>query len=249
MPNLSLFNKSEEVIEFNIDLAGMKELVAEMKEAMEECDGNIYYKAKMAAGGGKSFEIITGDDDSDVVVPSITGVIVDNHRCNAYFDEDSGGNSPPVCSSNDAKFGINIETGEQIPCAKCPLNEYGSSSKGKGKACKNMHRLYILTEGCPLPVVLSLPPTSLKAWQNYRLSTLAMKKLKPHEVVTEIALSTETSSTGNKYSVAKFKLCGRLSDDNKAMASLLTQNMANDKPELTGDDYNRLGSGNQPTEE
>lgn len=243
MPNLSLFNQSKEIIDFNIDLAGMKDIIEELREAEEECGGNVYYKAKVATGGGKSFEILTGNDDNDVSVPSITGVIIHNHKCNAYFEEDSTGNSPPICSSVDGKYGLDVSTGEHKSCDKCPLNEYGSSSKGKGKACKNMHRLYILTEGCPFPITLSLPPTSLRAWQNYRLSVLASSKLKPHEVVTEFTLAAETNSMGIKYSVVKFKLCGKLDDKNKIIAVSFTQDITKIQPELTGDDYNRLENG------
>ena len=37
-------------------------------------------------------------------------------------------------------------------CADCPHNQWGTDPKGgKGKACKNMVRVYVLQEGCAFP--------------------------------------------------------------------------------------------------
>jgi hypothetical protein len=203
---------------------------------------------KVAAGGGKAFEIQTGDEENDTAVPNFTGVIIHNHKCNAYFDEDGTGNTPPLCTSIDGKTGIEAATGEWKACNGCPFNEYGTSKKGRGKACKNMHRLYIMTEGSPIPLVLSLPPTSLKAFQNYRLSSLASRKLKPYEVVTEFSLTSEQSSTGQKYSVVKFKLLGKLAGENAAAAAFFAQSFHN-AVDVTGDDYNRSDSPEQKADD
>jgi len=243
MANLSLFKTQENTAEFNIDLFGMKDVYDEMRIAKTEVGGEVHYRAKVAAGGGKSFEISTGNEETDVSVQTIAGIIVHNHKCNAYFDEDAVGNSPPICSSMDGECGLNKSTGEINQCKECILNEYGSSSKGAGKACKNMHRLYILTEGCAIPIALSLPPSSLKGWQNYRMSVLAMKKLKPHEVVTEFTLTAVTSPLGHKYSVVKFKLLGRLNDETKQIAGLFAQDVTKTTAAITGEDYNRLAPG------
>lgn len=250
MPNLELFKQVQETAEFNIDLLSMQETYIEIKNAREECGGNVTYRAKIAAGGVKQFNIETGDDEMNASVPSITGVIIRNYACNAYFDEESEGNSPPICSSDDAKTGVIRDTGELQHCASCKHNAFGSSAKGGGKACKNMHILYMLVEGCPIPLRISLPPTSLKSWQTYRTSTLAMRKLKPHEAVTEISI--EIKGDKNKYGVAKFALKGKLPDNMKAVAQIMANEANADKTEITGDDYNRLaatasgGSGGKP---
>nr|MCR4905168.1 hypothetical protein [Clostridiales bacterium] len=80
-------------------------------------------------------------------------------------------------------------------------------------------------------------PTSLKAWQTYRVSVLASQGLKPTDAVTQLTLTPMQAASGQKYSVVKFKLGGRLSDEQKAVARMLAQGFA-PKVEISGDDYN-----------
>ncbi len=242
--SLQLFKTAENVSEFAFDLETIRDAYSEILEAQREVDGMVTYRAKVATGGGKAFDIITGDEDSDTSVPTFSGVIVYNHNCNAYFDEDSEGNSPPICSSIDGITGVDTECGECFNCKTCSRNVYGSAKNKRGKACKNMHRLYIMTEGSPIPLVLSLPPTSLKGFQNYRLSTLAVKKLKPCEVVTEFSLTAQTSKSGQKYSVVKFKLLGKLPENEAAVAKYFADQLhaAAMRSEMSAEDYNRVDS-------
>lgn len=239
--DVSLMLGRKEISEFKFDIGGIVELYREIAEAQKEVGGDFCYRAKVATGGGKEFDIITGDEETDTSTPTISGVIIHNHACNAYFDEDSEGNSPPACSSLDGVTGVDTESGEFSSCADCPRNEYGSAAKGNGKACKNMHRLYILTEGSPVPLLLTLPPTSVKNFKNYRLATLAANKLKPHEAVTELTLSPQTSKSGQKYSTVKFKLLGKLNSESKNIAATMSLAL---KPasEVSGEDYNRTNT-------
>lgn len=243
--SLQLFKNPEPVAELNFDLESIKRDYAEIAAAQSEVGGIATFRAKVATGGGKNFEIDTGDEDTSTSVPNFSGVIVYNHNCNAYFDEDSSGNTPPVCSSMDAVTGVDTVSGECAFCEQCPRNVFGSSSKGPGKACKNMHRLYIMVEGSAIPLILSLPPTSLKAFRNYRLSTLASKHLKPCEVVTEFSLAPQMSQSGQKYSVVKFKLLGKLDAADAKVARYFNEQMKNaagKAPEITAEDYDRGGA-------
>lgn len=251
--SLQLFKDGGSVAEFSFELEKVRDAYSEILEAEREVGGVITYRAKVATGGGKAFDILTGDEDSDTSVPSFSGVIVYNHNCNAYFDEDSEGNTPPICSSLDGVIGVDRECGECFACKTCAKNVFGSAKNGRGKACKNMHRLYIMTEGSPIPLMLSLPPTSLKAFQNYRLSTLAAKRLKPSEVVTEFSLTPQTSQTGQRYSVVKFKLLGKLAEKEAAIAKYFSDQLraAAQRNEMSADDYNRVNPevGNDSVEE
>lgn len=251
--SLQLFKDEGSVSEFAFDLEKVRGAYSEILEAQREVGGVITYRAKVATGGGKAFDIITGDEDNDTSVPTFSGVIVYNHNCNAYFDEDSEGNSPPICSSLDGITGVDTECGECFTCKTCSRNVFGSAKNRRGKACKNMHRLYIMTEGSPIPLMLSLPPTSLKAFQNYRLSTLAAKRLKPSEVVTEFSLTSQVSKTGQKYSVVKFKLLGKLAENEAIVAKYFSDQLraAAQRTEISADDYNRTNPevGNGSMEE
>lgn len=105
-----------------------------------------------------------------------------------------------------------------------------------------------------LPAEALRPPTSLKAFQNYRLSTLAAKRLKPSEVVTEFSLTSQVSKTGQKYSVVKFKLLGKLAENEAAIAKYFSDQLrtAAQKTEISAEDYNRVNPEvlrNDPVEE
>lgn len=248
-----VLGRRTEIKTFDFNLSGIVEMYSEIQEAQKEVGGDFCYRAKVATGGGKAFDIVTGDEETDTSTTTLTGVILHNHACNAWFDEESNGNSPPICSSMDGITGINAVSGECCSCDGCPQNEYGSSLKGEGKACKNMHRLYLLTEGSPVPMILTLPPTSMRNFKNYRLGTLAVNKLKPHEVVTEMTLSPQVSKSGQKYSVVKFKMLGKLADADKNISATMSLAL---KPtvEVNGEDYNRtnmevLSDGNSENAE
>ncbi len=235
----SLFAGAQPLAEHSLDLSTVREIYGEILSAQEEVGGTVTYRAKVAAGGGKMFEILTGDEAADTAVQSIVGVVIHEQKCSAYFEGE--GNSPPLCSSMDWTYGMERESGDVRRCADCPRHEFGSAEKGGGKACKDMIRLYILTEGAPLPLLLALPPTSLKNWQNYRLATLAPRRLKASDVVTEFSLSPATNAAGIKYSVVKPKLLGRVSEEARTVVTMFASGIksAVSGDAVTGEDYNR----------
>ena len=227
------------VAPFSFD--GIREIYAEILAAQEEVGGTVTYRAKIPAAGGKLFEIITGNEDTDTAAQKIAGVVIHSHKCNARFKEGTL-SEPPVCSSMDGLTGTELESGECHGCLDCPYNEYGSSPKGNGgKACKNMIRLYLMIEGSPIPLVLTLPPTSLNAWRNYRLSVLAPQRIKPVEVVTEFSLSPQTSKSGQVYSAVNVRLIGKLDPQAAEMARFFASGFA-PKLDITADDYDRRES-------
>jgi hypothetical protein len=147
-------------------------LTGELKEAVaEELDGLgtlPFERAKIPSGGGLAFELPGETEDEPVMSTDLTGVLIHHHPVNAYWKEEyAGGNVQPDCSSHDGKQGVERETGEIHDCSKCPHNQFGSGKNGSGKACKNIHRCYILQEGNPVPIILALPPTSLKYIRDY----------------------------------------------------------------------------------
>jgi len=142
-------------------------LSSEMSTAMaEEMDGLqlTFDRVKIPSGGGITFEIDNGTDQPDAE-KEIIGVIVDHHPVNAYWAQSfTGGSNPPDCASMDGKYGVGSPGGS---CKTCTLNQYGSAFDGRGKACKNMHRIFIMRSGETLPLLLALPPTSLRGLSDY----------------------------------------------------------------------------------
>lgn len=250
---MDLFKTNTEVSEISFDVEGAKRTYEHMQSVRNAIGGTPTIKAKVGSGGVKLFTIAAGNKEA--VIDSFSGVIIANHKCNALFPAgDENSNQPPVCSSMDGISGFNTQTGEICSCESCPHNVFGTS--GNGKECKNMHRLYILTENNAIPVILSVPPTSLELWRNYALMDVAAQGFAIEEVVTEFSLTSTISSTGKKYSLINFKMLGTINDTAKQFCKAVSSSIeATQKPAITEGDYNRsesvpklTGENIQPTE-
>ena len=227
---------------------------------MEELEGLevTFDRVKIPSGGGLAFEVPVDDDETDTV-KEIVGVVVDHHRVNAYWPNIySGQGQPPACSSMDGKIGVappesEVEwAGGQQSCATCPFNQWGSDEGGTGgKACKNMVRLYVLREGDAFPVMLTLPPTSIKNWANYLAMRVLGRGMRPHQVVTRIGLKREQSRTGIAYSQATFKLVGVLPEDVQQRMAAYSQSIkrVTRGVSITEDDYAVPGNASETDDE
>lgn len=198
----------------NFAIVPMSEDIAQM--LTEELDGmgHVPFDAvKIPSGGGLSFELSGDDPDNPETAQTLTGVIVHHHPVNVYWEHDfDGAGGLPDCSSPDGKHGLNAKTGEVLDCASCPYNQFGSG-KGNSKACKNTHRVYLLRENEPLPILLTLPPTSLRAFKDYLAKRLIMKGKRSTDVLTSIKLKREKNADGIAYSACVFTKAGDLTPD------------------------------------
>jgi hypothetical protein len=70
----------------------------------------------------------------------------------------------------------------------CPKFEWGSDPNGgRGKACKERRNMMIIpSDGSADAVLLSIPPTSLKAWANYAREIVISTGMTPIGVITKI---------------------------------------------------------------
>ena len=238
---------------------GFKPAVLDQSAFLEELEGLgvTFDRVKIPSGGGLAFEIPLDDDEVDTV-KEIVGVIVDHHRVNAYWPAAfSGQGQPPACSSMDGKTGAAPPdsevawAGREQSCATCPLNQWGSDENGSGKACKNMVRLYILREGEAFPLMLTLPPTSIRNWANYLAKRVLGRGLRPHQVVTKIGLKREQSRGGIAYSQATFKLVGVLPEDVQQRMAAYSQSIKRVTRgiSITEDDYAVPGNASETDDE
>lgn len=188
-----------ELVPFSEDI---KDIIAEEMDGLGAIPFDII---KIPSGGGLSFELPGESEDTPVAATELVGIIVDHHPVNAlWMNEYDGSNNQPDCSSFDGKTGID-GNGEVKQCASCPYNQFGSARNGgKGKACKNMHRIYILMNGQVIPMLLVLPPTSLAAWRNYIGKKIVVKGKRPWMVLTKVTLKKEKNENGIAYSQAVF---------------------------------------------
>lgn len=199
--------------------AGFADAIAEEMEGL----GSIPFdRVKIPSGGGLAFEVPGEDEDSPESATELVGVILHHHAVNAYWKEKfAGGNEQPDCSSFDGKTGVDRETGECKNCAECPFNQFGSD--GAGKACKNVHRIYLLREGNPVPIILSLPPTSLKYMRDYIGKRILVRGMRSYDVITKITLKKEKNAAGIAYSRAVFTLVSKLDENQKAEAKAMAE--------------------------
>jgi hypothetical protein len=166
-------------------------------------------RVKIPSGGSTAFEVPGDDPDSPDIVKEIVGVIVDHHPVNGYWqDKYAGGKQPPDCSSMDGITGY-TRAGEIAQCTECPFNAWGSGD-GNSKACKNMHRIYIQRSGESLPLLLTLPPTSIRNFSDYIVKRLLSKGRKSSTVITKISLRKEQSKDNIQYSQAQFAVSSEL---------------------------------------
>ena len=205
-------------VDFNIIPMDEKQL-AVMAEELDGLGQIPFDVIKIPSGGGLVFEVPGDDPENPDTEKVIRGIIVHHHAVNAWWKEAyTGGNAAPDCASLDGKLGVDMVTGETKRCDTCLFNQFGSADNGNGKACKNGHRIYILREGEMLPLMISLPPTSLKALKDYLAKRLIMKGIRPVDVITEISLAKEKNADGISYSKCVFKKAGELSPEQKALS-------------------------------
>lgn len=148
-------------------------------------------------GGGLAFAVPTLEGEESI--QELEGVIVAFRNANAYWSvslDESGGGSPPDCASADGIYGNGDPGGS---CELCPMNQFGSSPKGEGKACKNTIQLFLCRPDDLLPLVISCPPTSIKAVRQY-MRRLSSKALPYFAVITRLKLQREKSGAGITYS-------------------------------------------------
>ena len=217
------------------------DILQSFKEEMDGLGTMPIDVIKIPSGGGIAFEVPGEDPESPDMAKELVGVIVAHRPQNAYWqDAYSGDNASPDCFSSDGKTGIDSSTGEAKSCDTCPFNQYGSAKNAqgqptKGKACKNIHRLYLLQEGAMFPVVINLPPTSIKSFRDYIARRLLLKGKKPSNVVTKITLKKATSGDGITYSQCVFAKAGDLSKDmiaSLAPAVALAKELMNMQPAI-----------------
>lgn len=145
-------------------------------------------RVKLPSGGMMAF-----DWDGSDTVKTFEAVIVIAQKRRAWWPDSMVKGVPPLCSSPDGQTGFfshgdeaqiaaaesyhivhpglnsNAET---FPCASCPLAAWGSAvdSNGRpirGQACKTTRLMILKSTDSAIPIVMSVPPSSLKSFAQY----------------------------------------------------------------------------------
>lgn len=188
------------------------ELLAELKDQMEDLDDESGIQCrliKIPAGGGLAYEVQGEDDDDVEYMKEITGVIVFTHRMNGYWPNSygtgEGEDKIPLCSSMDGKTGLCRDSGEVRSCESCPMNQFGSGTDAKGgasrgKACKNMRRLYMMMNGDPNFYLLTVPPTSIREVNRQLAKIMGSKGIPYTGLIVSLKLEKAVNAGGIAYS-------------------------------------------------
>jgi hypothetical protein len=188
------------------------ELLAELQDELADLDderGITCRMIKIPAGGGVAYEVQGDDDDEVDYKKEIVGVIVFTHRMNGYWPGGFGSGEAedkiPFCSSMDGKTGLTRENGELHNCDACPMNQFGtaSDSKGaqaKGKACKNMRRLYLMMDNDPNVYLLAVPPTSIREVNRQLAQIMGSKGIPYTSLIVSLRLEKAINAGGIAYS-------------------------------------------------
>lgn len=222
-------NKNTEIakLEFQAPLI-QEDLNNLMDEEMEGLQLN-FDRVKIPSGGGIAFEVPGDNPDEPDMTKEIVGIIVDHHPINACWQNKyEGQNTPPDCSSMDGKYGTGIPGGE---CKFCKLNQFGTAEDGKGKVCKNMHRVYLLRSGDLFPLLITLPPTSIKSLSDY-IKRVITKGLKTCKVITKVTLKKVQNNTGIAYSQAQFSMIAVLDAETAGSMDVYSKNIKTTTREL-----------------
>ena len=167
-------------------------------------------------GGRLSYQgnEIPGNKMNVVVIASM----MENHYYTDRFDPDNLSSPKCFAFSEDgqgmAPHELSAEKQAET-CAACPHNQFGSADVGRGKACKNIRKLGIITEdgledvGAAELAVLKVPVTSVKEWGSYVNLLNSNFSLPAFAVLTEISCVPHP-----KFQFQlKFKMLGKITDN------------------------------------
>lgn len=198
-------------------MGGIKDVI-EANLGGESIDQFSLDKVKVPAGGGTQWEIptLTGD----ISAPTIEGVIVAWKTVRSYYDKPyTGGGEPPLCASDDGMVGFGSPFGEEQPvthdCSSCPLNQWGSSGKTK-KACQERRLLFVLRQADHLPLMVAIPPASLKETKNFFMRLL-QAGVPYWGAIVELSLVKDKNAEGIVFSRVSPKVIRVLEAEERSM--------------------------------
>ncbi len=119
------------------------------------------------------------------------------------------------------------------------MAQWGSAgTDSKGQACKQMKFLFLIRETDILPILLVLPPTSIRPVERY-LIRLTSQMVPYYGVVSRFTLESAQSSAGITYSRVVPSMVGKLNPEQMEKMKIITTSMrgAFDAVEISSEDY------------
>jgi hypothetical protein len=221
------------------DIARAKKHAAEITQGISQPFGRVTYKQgkwglKVQGQNKPLYRLETDpatnqtvrriEENLDIIIAEVAEHTVKVFYEGAYRDGDT--NSPDCCSSDGIKHDAGVpkpQVAEGVACAACKWNRWGSRRASddrpasRGKECADYKKMVVLpvhdienkVDGGPL--LLQVPPSSLKAYKGY-VDKLAEVGFLPSEVWTRVSFVEDTS-----YPLFDFDCPGVLSAEQKAL--------------------------------
>lgn len=152
---------------------------------------------------------------------SVEGIILGFVSANLYYDRPYSRDViyPPAC------FAIGDRPSDLVPdatspvrqndsCSSCPMNQFGSATNGKGKACGNRRLAAFLPLDSEEVCILSVPPSGIKVFDAYVSGLTVKHKRPPFGVLTSIS----SNISAGDYAVPEFSFERLLEDDEITVA-------------------------------
>ena len=196
-----------------------KEIQALRNEEMKEAQGLpiTHPRIKILHGGAGLFQY----ENSEETTKKFNALLVLVDPSRVYWAEAMGsgdGKKQPDCYSRDLLIpDPQIKEPQSSKCTGCPHNEWGSEvkddgSQGRGKACKEIRRLFFIPEGHLTPHWMSIPPSSLRPLSKFMTMIRDRGFKKPQEVVVRFSLINKDDGGGNAYSELALDVGEKVSD-------------------------------------
>lgn len=219
-------------------------------------------RLKFPTGGSTGMFMLS---DGDALKAPVEMIVVAAQRARAYWPSKKTLGKPPLCSAPDGVTARFDTASDQVKialtaevrhpalsivdpeaakgpwqCNGCPLADWESvGNGGRGQACKAMRKLLVVVKGWSMPAVLTLPPTSIKAWDTFA-SAYRQKGKAYFGTWLSVSLESSTNGDGTTYAVINVKPSAALTDGEAAEVMALRAQFVDlvRSMDLTSEDYN-----------
>lgn len=196
-------SKSTSLVKWDDELKALAQKTA-IKEQVSDGFRSISFRGGQMSIGD---DVVKGNELECVVIASV--------HANLYYDSDYNPSKVvvPICyafgdpDADDPTEGMapheNCSEPQSEQCQGCPMNEFGSADRGRGKACKNVRRMAVIdTDSLKSaddlakaePYQMQIPVTSVKRWAKYANTIAKDMERPPFAVVTKVKISPDPHS-------------------------------------------------------
>ena len=192
----------------------------DVTQGITEGFATMRYKGKVWKVKKGGTETLIADKDGEPA-PSIEVIIVNaasaisKHYYENKFSEGADVGAPTCWSVNGVTPDAASAKKQHTSCVSCPKNIYGSHVSDAGvasKACSDRRRLAIVPTAAILqgkdgqfggPILLSIPPTSLKALAQYQKDCQALGGFPYYAVSTRISFDSDSAHPKLKFKAVR----------------------------------------------